>query len=191
MSVSRIVQLTDLHLFADPDERLFGIPTRETLRDVFAHVAEHAGRVDHLVITGDHTHDELPQTYEALREILAPWLGRLWQVPGNHDDRATLRSVFGDRIQGKDAEPIRFTFRADGWLCLGLDTQAPGEVKGLIDEAQVTWVREQLEAHDPSWAVLFMHHPPVLLGSAWMDPIGLEGKELLQELLREDARTRG
>ena len=190
MTVTRIVQLTDLHLFADPEERLFGIPTRETLREVVAHVEEHAGRVDHLVVTGDHTHDELPQTYEALREIMAPWLGRLWQVPGNHDDRAVLRSVFRDRIEGEGAERVRFAFGAGDWICLGLDTQVPGEVKGLVDEAQVAWIREQLEAHDPSAAVLFMHHPPVLLGSAWLDPIGLEGRELLQDLLREDARIR-
>ena len=28
---TRILQLSDLHRFADPDERLFGIPTRELL----------------------------------------------------------------------------------------------------------------------------------------------------------------
>jgi len=190
VAVTRIVQLTDLHLFADPDERLFGIPTRELLRDVVAHVERHAGRVDHLVVTGDHTHDELPETCEAVREILRPWLDRLWQVPGNHDDRAVLRSVFADRIRGEGAERVNFVFEADGWLCLGLDTQLPGQVRGLMDEAQLAWIREQLDAHDPDRAVLFLHHPPVLLGSVWMDTIGLEGRELVQSLLRQDPRIR-
>ena len=57
-------------------------------------------RFDHVVVTGDHTHDELPESYQAVRQILSPWLDRLWQVPGNHDDRTVLRSVFGDRISG-------------------------------------------------------------------------------------------
>ena len=183
--MTRIVQLTDLHLFADPDERLFGIPTRELLRDVVSHIQRHAGRVDHLVVTGDHTHDELPETYEAVREILRPWLGRLWQVPGNHDDRAVLRTVFSDRIQGDGDEPVTFSFPAGEWLCLGLDSQVPGQVAGLIDDAQIAWVRHRLEEHGPKPVVLFMHHPPALLGSAWLDPIGLERREVLQELFVE------
>jgi Icc protein len=190
VAVTRIVQLTDLHLFADPDERLFGIPTRELLRDVVAHVERHAGRVDHLVVTGDHTHDELPETYEAVRAILRPWLDRLWQVPGNHDDRTVLRTVFPDRIQGDGDEPVTFSFPAGEWLCLGLDTQVPGQVAGLIDDAQIAWVRRRLEEHGPKPVVLFMHHPPALLGSAWLDPIGLERREVLQELFVEDRGIR-
>jgi 3',5'-cyclic-AMP phosphodiesterase len=188
--MTRIVQLTDLHVFADPEARLFGIPTRETLREVVAHVEQHAGRVDHLVVTGDHTHDELPQSYAAVREILSPWLDRLRQVPGNHDDRAVLRASFADRIPGAGDEPVEFAFSAGDWLCVGIDSQLPGQVKGRIDEAGVARIRARLDEHDPAAAVLFLHHPPVLFGSAWMDPIGLEGRELLQELIREDGRIR-
>ncbi len=190
MSVTRIVQLTDLHLFAEPEERLFGIPTRELLLDVTAHIERNEGRVDHLVVTGDHTHDELPQTYQAVREILGPWLDRLWQVPGNHDDRALLRSAFADRIDGAGAARVNFAFPANRWLCLGLDTQVPGDVAGLMDASQVAWIRQQLAAHEPEAVALFLHHPPVLMGSAWMDRIGLEGRELLQELLEQDASIR-
>ncbi len=190
MTVTRIVQLTDLHLFADPDERLYGIPTRELLRDVVEHVERYEGVVDHLVVTGDHTHDELPETYAAAREILRPWLDRLWQVPGNHDDRALLRSVFSDTIRGEGKELVTFSFPAGDWLCLGLDTQVPGQVPGLIDDAQIAWIRRRLEEHQPRSAVIFLHHPPVLLGSAWLDPIGLERREVLQELLVEDGRIR-
>jgi Icc protein len=187
---TRIVQITDLHLFRDPEERLFGIPTRELLRDVLAHVAEDAGRVDHLVITGDHTHDDLPETYEALREMLAPWLDRLWQLPGNHDARAVLRSIFPDRIGGEGNERLSFSFGTGDWLCLGLDTQVTGEIGGRFDEEQLEWIRARLHEHDPQGAVLFMHHPPVTTGRDWLDRIGLAGKELLRGLLVEEPRIR-
>ena len=94
MALTRIVQLTDLHLYQDPDARFYEIPTRELLQEVVAHVQEHAGTVDHLVVTGDHTNDDLAVTYEAVREILQPWHDRCWFVPGNHEDRALLRSTF-------------------------------------------------------------------------------------------------
>lgn len=187
---TRIVQLTDLHLFRDPGGCLYGIPTRELFRDVLCHVVRHAGRVDHVVVTGDHTHDDLPETYEALRELLAPWLDRLWQLPGNHDERAVLRSAFGDRVGGEGGERVSFSFRAGGWLCLGLDTQVAGEVGGRFDEAHLAWLRRELREHDPRGAVLFMHHPPVATGLEWLDRIGLDGSELLQGLLAEEPRIR-
>jgi 3',5'-cyclic-AMP phosphodiesterase len=189
-TATRIVQLTDLHLFADPAQRLNDVPTGELLLDVVIHVRRHAGSVDHLIVTGDHTEDELPESYEAVRRILQPWHDRLWHIPGNHDDRALLQSIFADRIQGEGAQRVTFSFRAGDWLCLGLDTQVPGEAGGLIDAAQVDWIRRELEEHDPRGAVLFLHHPPVLVGCAWLDSIGLEGRQLLHELILEDGRIR-
>lgn len=188
MPTTRIVQLTDLHLFEDPDGRLMEIPTRELLLSVLEHVKQSGGRVDHLVVTGDHAHDELPATYRAVRSILEPWCDRLWLVPGNHDDRAVLRAVFPDRIPGAGAGRVEYAFQAGSWLCLGLDTHVPGSVAGRIEPDQIAWIRSRLEEHDPERVALFMHHPAVLIGCSWLDRIGLEGGELLRALLEEEAR---
>jgi Icc protein len=190
MTLTRIVQLTDPHLYAEPDARSYEIPTRELFLEVVAHVEKNAGRVDHLVVTGDHTNDDRAVTYEAMRDILQPWHDRYWFVPGNHEDRATLRATFPDRIPGEGAERINFSFTAGESLCLGLDTHVPGQVSGRIGADQIAWVEAQLEERDPTTAVLFMHHPPILLGLAWMDRIGLAGRELLQDLVLRDPRIR-
>jgi Icc protein len=188
---TQILQLSDLHQFADPDERLFGIPTRELLEDVLADVRRSGLQPDHVVVTGDHTHDELPATYAAVRGLLEPHLDRLRVVPGNHDDRAVLRAAFRDRIPADGAPGrITFAFRADDWLCLGLDTHLPGSVSGRIGADQVEWIRSRLDEHDPRAVVLFMHHPPVELGRAWLDRIGLEDAHLLQDLLAQEPRIR-
>ncbi len=188
MATVRILQITDLHVFKDAGMRLKGIPTRELLEDVARHIGESSETFDHLIVTGDHTHDELPQSYEAVRRILSPWLDRLWQVPGNHDDRSVLRSVFGDRIGGTGQDLIRFSFRAGEWLCAGLDTHIPGAVPGRIDSDQVDWIREKIKDVNPRRVALFLHHPPVDVGSLWMDPIGLSGKELLHDLFHMESR---
>ena len=186
----RILQLTDLHVLKDADARLKGIPTRELLQDIVRHVIDSGVEFDHVIVTGDHTHDELPESYTAVREILNPWIDRLWQVPGNHDDRTVMRSVFGDRVSGTGQKRINFSFEAGSWLCLGLDTHVPHSVPGLIEADQVNWVRSQLSACNAPFAALFFHHPPVDVGSLWMDPIGLTGKELLQDLFRQETRIR-
>jgi 3',5'-cyclic-AMP phosphodiesterase len=187
---TRILQLSDVHRFADPDERLFGIPTRELFEDVLAHVERSGLRPDHVVVTGDQTHDELPETYAAVREELAPFLDRLWLLPGNHDDRTALRAAFEDRIPADGDGRVTFSFSAGDWLCLGLDTHLPGAVSGRLGAEQVDWIRAQLAERRPRAAVLFMHHPPVELGLAWLDRIGLEDADLLQALLVDEPRVR-
>src|SRR3954471_4832483 len=165
-ATTTILQLSDLHRFADADARLFGVPTGVLLEEVLAHVWESGLRPDHVVVTGDLAHDDRAETYAALRALLEPVLDRLWLLPGNHDDRATLRAAFPDRIPGQGSDRINFAFMAGDWLCLGLDTQLTGAVAGRLGAEQAAWIRRQLEAPAARAAVIFMHHPPVELGLA-------------------------
>lgn len=186
----RILQLTDLHVFKDPTATLKGIPTRTLLEDVVRHVQSSGNVFDAVVVTGDHTHDELPESYEAVRSLLSPWLNQLYLVPGNHDDRTVMRSVFPDRLQGHGQDLITFAFDAGDWLCIGLDTHVPGAVPGRIEPSQVTWARKRAAESRSNQVALFFHHPPVLMNSAWMDPIGLEGRELLLDWFQQEPRIR-
>ncbi|MBL8817694.1 MAG: phosphodiesterase [Planctomyces sp.] len=188
--MKRILQLTDLHVFADENALLKGIPTRHLLKDVLKAVSNLGLMFDHVVVTGDHTHDELPESYQAVRELLEPWIGILRQVPGNHDDRSVLRSVFSDRIPGNGSELVQFWFTAEQWLCVGLDTHLPGEVSGQIQPEQIEWLETHIKAHPDYNVILFMHHPPVDLNSVWMDRIGLKQKELLQALVLRTPQVR-
>ena len=187
---TRILQLTDLHVFSQPGVRLKGIPTRESLQDVVEHIRKHEADFDHVIITGDHTHDEQPQSYAAVRDILSPWIDRLWQVPGNHDDRNILRTVFEDRIGGAANDLIRFQFSTGQWKMVGLDTHLPGSVAGQMDASQIDWLRQCLSSCDASRVGLFFHHPPLDVGCEWMDAIGLNGRERIQQLVASDERIR-
>lgn len=186
----RILQLTDLHVFKDPAAMLKGIPTRVLLEDVVHQIQASRLAFDAVVLTGDHTHDELPESYESVRSLLSPWLNQLFQVPGNHDDRAVMRAVFPDRIQGNGQDLITFSFDAGSWLCIGLDTHVPGAVPGRIEASQLQWAKKRVAESRAHQVALFFHHPPVLLNSAWMDPIGLEGRELLLDWFQQEPRIR-
>jgi Icc protein len=187
----QILQLTDLHLFRSPDILLRGVATRDSLQQVVHHIQAQGFQPDHLVITGDHTHDEHPESYEAVATLLQPWRDRLWQIPGNHDDRTVLRQVFSDRVAAGTAEqPVNFAFEAGNWLCLGLDTHLPGSVAGRIGAAQVDWARRTVLGCAAENVALFCHHPPVKLVSVWMDAIGLEGREMLELWCAAEPRIR-
>ena len=181
--MTRILQLTDLHVFSDEQSTLKGIPTRETLDALIDHILSKEGEFDHVIITGDHTHDEQEPAYRYVRDIMSPWADRLWQVPGNHDDRVVMRQVFGDRITGSGQDLIQFSFQAGNWHCAGLDTHIPGEVSGRIESRQIEWLSRILADSAADHAALFLHHPPVLVGSTWMDAIGLDGRDKLQDFI--------
>ncbi|MCH2201126.1 MAG: phosphodiesterase [Fuerstiella sp.] len=190
MTEFRILHLTDLHLFRDPEATLKGIPTRLTLQDVVDTVLQCESEFDYVIVTGDHTHDECPESYEAVRQILKPWLGRLAIVPGNHDDRDVMRTILGDVIAQQNPgdipgdDRITFTLDCGPWLLAGLDTHAPGQVPGQFGGAQAAWLNERLAVHGNRPCVLFCHHPAVDVGSDWMDAIGLTDRNELVDVVR-------
>lgn len=196
----RILQLTDLHVFAEPGTKLKGVPTLESLQEVVDWIEQQERAFDHIVVTGDHTHDERPESYRAVRAQLERLSGRRWQVPGNHDDRSVLRQVFPEvdqQIEGDDGAAfgataadagIRFSFRAGDWHCIGLDTHVPGEVSGRFDAEQERWLSDVLQRSTADQVVLFCHHPPIDVGSVWMDRIGLQQPEWLHNIVARDDR---
>ena len=192
----RLLQLSDLHVSRDADSRIRGIPTQITLEEVVDWLREEESRVDRLVITGDITNDEHPDSYTAVRGLLEPWLDRLAIVPGNHDDRSVMREVFGDVIDAQSPEiapkddRINFSFHCGSWLCIGLDTHLNGKVPGRIGEPQIHWLRDRIAEHSSDPMILFCHHPPVDVGSNWLDRIGLTDRELLRDVLDEFSTVR-
>lgn len=169
----RLIQISDLHLFADPSLRLRGIPTRETFADVLAHIDAHAGEVDQYIVTGDLTHDEQVATYQAVRSLLGDKVDRCRILPGNHDDREPMREVFPDATAG-DEGPLMFAVSVGNWRWIGLDSHVPGIVPGALDSVQLDWLGTELAAHTEKPTALFMHHPPIPVGVPWMDKIGLQ-----------------
>ena len=185
----RLLQLTDLHLFSDPAGRLHDIPTRANLDEVLAHIAEHAGPLDCAVVTGDLAQDERLESYAIVRDA-CDGLGIPYEVlPGNHDNRDRMRQVFPDIGQEVDGR-VTFVRTLGPWRLIGLDSQIPGKVPGLLGAAQLEWLRGMLEDAAPP-TLLFVHHPPFEVGSPWIDRLRLEDDDELLELIEKHPCVRG
>ena len=178
----RVVQLTDLHLFSDPSGRLRGVPTRDALLDVLEFLESQSEKIAYLILTGDLAHDEQRETYVQLRELLSPWMARIRLIPGNHDSRPFLREVFGELVPTGN-EVLTFSLAAGRWRLIGLDSHVPDEVPGRIEPEQLDWLEEELTAHSEEPTILFMHHPPIPVKSAWLDRLGLHKPERLIEII--------
>ena len=132
----RIVQLTDCHLFADPEQSLRGIVTWPRLAAVLDNIRRRVLDVELLVLTGDTAHDDARVTYESVRNVLAVWGGRVRVIPGNHDHRAFLRDLFPQESGGPVGRVTFHTSWSD-WQAIGLDSQQPGELPGSLGGEQL------------------------------------------------------
>jgi len=185
----RILQLTDCHLFTDPTVELKGICTRRRFERVLSAVEPEFERADRLIITGDLAHDELPETYVVLRERLEVWWPRVRLLPGNHDFRDAMQAHCGDRIQ-RAGNRVVFRETLAEWRLIGLDSQLTGEVRGELGATQLDWLNRELTEYGSSHTAIFLHHPPVVSSSPWMNSVGLVDREALWSILRQHSQVR-
>ena len=179
---TRILQITDLHLMIDPLAELKGVRTRASLQAVLDVLRRDFQSAESLIVTGDLAHDELLATYEVLRELLSDWLPKLRVIPGNHENRAFMRQVFGDRVVVEEDRNV-FTDSIGGWRLIGLDSQLPGEVRGQLGDSQRAWLARELAVEPQQPTALFLHHPPMEVGTGWLDGIRLADADPLLDLI--------
>lgn len=179
---TRIVQVTDTHLYRDPEGVLAGVPTWKTFDAVLRKIDHEHGDFDFLILTGDLAEDAEFETYLMLREALGDWLERCRIIPGNHDDRANLRKAFPELFPQHGA-PLTFALATGDWKIIGLDSHVPGEVKGRVDTEQLEWLRDELRTAPSTQTLLFVHHPPIAINVDWLDKIGLDGAGQFVEII--------
>lgn len=172
----KVIQLTDTHLFREPGGQQKGVDTHATLQAVVADVAARHGDFDGLLLTGDLSQDETPESYELLERVLAP-LRRgapVHAIPGNHDDLDSMRS----RLTAAGFHVLD-DLRLDGWRIALLDSRVPGRVHGELGAAQVGRLQSSLRGASEH-VIVALHHPPVKIDSAWIDATRcLDGGDLL------------
>lgn len=185
----RIVQITDLHLMADPLGELKGVCTRTNLQRVLDVLRHDFSSAELLIVSGDLAHDELLETYKVLRELLADWLPKLRVIPGNHENRSFMRQVFGDQVMAVGDRNV-FADSIGGWRLIGLDSQLVDEVRGQLGDPQRDWLARELAAEPHRPTAIFLHHPPLAIGTGWLDEIGVEDAEPFLSLLQRSPQVK-
>lgn len=186
---SQILQISDLHLLADPEGQVRGVSTWETFERVLELVREQYADCTRIVITGDLAQDELPETYVRLSDRLGELLERCLVLPGNHDDRGSLVEIFGGSTLTDDGQ-MAFNVQSGDWRLIGLDTHDVGETSGRLTDAQVSWLDSALAADPERPTIVFLHHPPVPIGSSWLDRIGLTQPQRFMEVMGRAPQAR-
>jgi 3',5'-cyclic-AMP phosphodiesterase len=182
----RLLHLTDTHILASREGTLRGTPTADTLKRVLDHAAKRLPSPDAVLITGDLVQDEEEAAYTLFRDFFAGFRCPVFCLPGNHDDPALMRSVLS-------GAPFRLDARTSlgDWEIIQLNSHVPGQAGGRLGQEALAWLDGVLADIAPRPALIAVHHPPVPLGTAWLDRIGLADGEALLGVLdcHEHARA--
>lgn len=165
-------------MFADPSGELRGTVTADSLQQVIDHYDAGDWRADRVLITGDLIQDDSAAAYDLFRELLLPLNMRLHCVPGNHDVRDLMKPICR-------RPPFSYCAKEEvrDWLLLGLDSCISGDAGGEISADEFERLDAIISASAAKHVLISLHHPPMPVGSAWLDTVILyNGEELLQKL---------
>jgi Icc protein len=178
----QILHITDLHLRAGAEDGLKGVVTLQTLRAVLAD-ARLRGPFDVIAATGDIVHDEPAAYRHFVRELAGET--PVYCIPGNHDEAERLAVGLGGAPFHVGGHA-----RLGHWLAIFLDSTVPGAVGGALAPAELDRLDATLGTYPNAPTVVFLHHPPVALGSRWLDAIGLADADRLFEVLDRHEQVR-
>ena len=177
----RVLHVTDPHLFADSDSNLRGTVTHSSLQKVLGHIQASGWDADMVAMTGDLIQDHSREAYEHFCESMLPLGLPVYCVPGNHDVRPMMKDALA-RPEFHYCESVIH----GAWLITGIDSCTNDSAAGCIEDHEMERLEKVLDDTAVDHVLICLHHPPLPVGSKWLDQVGLRNGE---EFLRLIART--
>ena len=169
-----VLQLTDLHLYADTNKTIAGRNCQKDFSDCLAQALSEDIRCDLILLTGDLVNEINPAIYERIFAQLSATNIAFACIAGNHDvtdERYPERAFEQRQLVAQTPDPRLLTHHcilAEDWQILLIDSSIPGEVSGQLPIHTQKWLTHQLSQNlAPTMVVLHHHLLPV--HSQWID----------------------
>ncbi len=189
-AVVRLLHLTDFHIFSDPRGLIQGICSNDSLCAVLAHAQQYYAEPDAVILGGDLAQDEAGATYQRLATMLEPCAPSPFMVtPGNHANLPALQRVLIPALQA--ISDYSNCLELSGWQVIALNSHEQGSVAGQLIDAELARLELVLSNSGDKHILVAIHHPPVSIGSRWMDAIGLKNWDRFWAVIDRFPQVRG
>jgi 3',5'-cyclic-AMP phosphodiesterase len=167
-----VAQITDTHLFAELDRTWKGLSTARTLQAVLERLQQIQPQPDLLLLTGDLSQDETPESYELLASLISPLKIPAYWIPGNHDNLPIMQPIL-------DKPPIspEKSFQLGNWQFLLLSSVAEGCDGGKLSPETLDWLDSQLQQTGDRPVMIALHHHPLPIDCEIMDGMMLHNAD--------------
>ena len=157
----QIAFITDFHT-GTASEHPFEVNVRQNFLDMIETLRNRP--FDRLVIGGDLCLTEgSAEIYAWQKKHLDSLSKPYYLIAGNHDDQRLLAKTFNNLEVTAQGE-IYYELIFDRLALLFLDT-----ARKKLSDQQKKWLLLQLDHHRHKELIVFMHHPPALMGVPFMD----------------------
>jgi 3',5'-cyclic-AMP phosphodiesterase len=166
-----IVQITDTHLFEDPNCLLQGINTEKSYLAVLAEIAKLNPRPDLLLLTGDLTDLSSVAAYGRMAQSLTTLGIPAIALAGNHDSETLMQtSLVGGVVS------MERVWQQQKWRLLCLSSVIEGQTHGYLSDRTLSWLEAELRQNPDQYFAIAFHHPAMPLGTDWMDRLSLHNQ---------------
>ncbi|TQV86986.1 3',5'-cyclic-AMP phosphodiesterase [Aliikangiella coralliicola] len=186
LDVVRLVQVTDSHIFADPEGCLLGLNTRDSFEAVCERVQREEWRPDALLATGDLSQDASPESYQYLADYFKEMGIPTYWLSGNHDNPETMELYLSNNKVFSAKQLL-----IGHWQIILLDSSVRGKVHGNLAVEQLKFLERALKRYPEKHALVSLHHQPLPVGSQWLDQIGLKNSDKFCEVLERYPQVKG
>lgn len=152
----KFIVMSDLHLV--PEGALsMTLDTAARLEQAVDAVIARYGDADFCVLAGDLADRGEAAAYERLKAIVARLPIPVHITLGNHDDRATFLEAFGAEFAAETGK-VDKVIDAEGYRVILLDSSEPGRVDGVLEMAQIDWLKARLAEALDRPVIVVLHH---------------------------------
>ncbi|HVX34282.1 MAG TPA: phosphodiesterase [Solirubrobacterales bacterium] len=161
-----LAQISDLHL---GEPAIGGAKPKRCLREVIAAIEARPDPVDAVLVTGDIAEHGDRKEYALAGELIGALGVPFYVLPGNKDDRATMRRAFD--LPGEGKAPLDYAVDLGALRLVVVDSTIPGEDRGDFSSAQLEWLDAELRGAPAQPTIVAMHQPPLVTGMADWDGV--------------------
>lgn len=158
----RLVQCSDMHLFAEPDKKLLGLNTQQSFDAVRELIQIEQPAIDVLLVTGDIAQEPKSQTYQRFLQQIQQFDAPLFCLPGNHDLEYTYNN--GISLHQLPCEVV-----IGNWCFILLDSSVDGEIAGSFTTSTLQYLAQALQRQQDKQVLISFHHNPIAVGCEWLD----------------------
>jgi 3',5'-cyclic-AMP phosphodiesterase len=152
----KFVVMSDLHLVPE-GELSMTLDTYERLEQAIETVVSRHGDADFCILAGDLADLGETAAYQRLQSLIARLPIPVHITLGNHDDRPTFLSVFGQHYAAETGK-VDKVIDVKGYRVIMLDSSEPGRVDGVLEQAQIDWLYQRLAEAKDRPVIVVLHH---------------------------------